>query len=72
MFKRQPSPECLSTIESAYYLIEEFQSKELITECKNYTCLMQVFRSMVKYQLDCEQTRNEILAKEMHPELFQR
>lgn len=70
-FKTQPAPECLSTIESAYYLIEEFKSNNLISAEVDPSGLMKVFHEMVRYQLSCEQIRHEAMAAELYPELFQ-
>ena len=70
-FKTQPAPECLSTIESAYYLMEEFKSNNLISAEVGPSGLMKVFHEMLRYQLACEQIRHEAMAAELYPELFQ-
>ncbi len=69
-FKRQPAPECLSTIESSYYLVEELKSAGLARVNGDPGALMRVFRAMVEYQLAREQERHVELARVLHPELF--
>lgn len=71
-FKKQPAPECLSTIESCYYLIEEFKEAGLVHKKTDAAPLLSVFRKMVDFQLQCEQRRHEDLAATLYPDLFQR
>lgn len=71
-FKKQPSQECLSTIESCYYLIEELKKTGIVPKNTNPEPLLSVFRKMVDFQLYCEQRRREELAASLYPELFQR
>lgn len=69
-FKKQPQTGCLSTIESVYYLLEDFKTASLIDKTLPTDGLMKVFRKMVSFQLACEQSRNEQLAAELYPGLF--
>lgn len=55
-FKTQPALECLSTIESCYYLINELKSAKIISECDPQP-LMDIFRKMVNFQLQAEEER---------------
>lgn len=70
-FKKQPSPECLSTIESTYYLAEELKEAGIVKPDADLSCLMTAFRNMVEYQLACEQARHVAMARELYPELFE-
>jgi len=56
-FKRQPAPECLSTIESCYYLIEELKTADIANKKVDVSGLMETFHTMVHRQLACEQSR---------------
>jgi Uncharacterized conserved protein len=69
-FKKQPAPECLSTIESSYYLIRELQSAGIANPAADAEPLMTVFRNMVDYQLASEQARHVAEAELLYPELF--
>ncbi len=55
-FKKEPSPECVSTIETCYYLIKEMQENHIVpvTEAE---CLMTAFKEMIKFQLQKENDR---------------
>lgn len=53
-FKTQPEKFCLSTIESIYYLIKEFQDDGLVKSSCNSEQLMELFRKMISFQLQCE------------------
>ncbi len=57
-FKQQPAEECLSTIESCYYLIKELQAAGIGTDA-NPESLMEVFKRMVDFQLESEKERLE-------------
>lgn len=57
IFKRQPAPECVSTIESCYHLIHEMQTAGIIDSGINPEPLMSVFKKMVNFQLEAEQKR---------------
>lgn len=54
-FKKQPDDYCLSTIESIYYLINEFKECGLIKNTCNPDYLMEVFKKMVNFQIECEE-----------------
>ncbi len=56
-FKHEPKPECVSTIESCYYLIKELQSVNLVEQNLNPEPLMTVFKQMIKLQLQAENER---------------
>jgi DTW domain-containing protein YfiP len=49
-FKTQPSPSCLSTIESTYYLIEEFKTAGVINSKVDQSGLLTIFNRMVRFQ----------------------
>lgn len=54
-FKTEPKPDYLSTIETCYYLLRELNEAEFCT-CDPEP-LMDVFRRMVKTQLECQAER---------------
>lgn len=56
-FKKQPAPECVSTIEACYYLIKELQQADLASSDCDPEPLMRVFKKMVNFQLRSEQER---------------
>lgn len=56
-FKHEPRPEYISTIESCYYFIKEMQENNLINKDINPEPLMDVFKEMIKYQLQAENER---------------
>jgi DTW domain-containing protein len=56
-FKKQPSPECLSTIESTFYLIEELRTSGIAKPSADPSFLMTLFLDMVSYQNECERIR---------------
>ncbi len=58
--KRQPELFCLSTIESIYYLIREFQSESIIEEHVNPNGLMELFQKMINFQIKCILDPNKI------------
>ncbi len=70
VFKQQPHPHCLSTIESAHALIEELKEGGLIPPSVDSSPLLKVFQSMIDYQLASEQQRHVEMARELYPELF--
>lgn len=72
IFKKQPAPEYLSTIESVAYLIRELKAADLASPEADETALIRLFDTMVQFQLSCEQARNEEQAQALHPELFKR
>ena len=55
-FKTQPEEECLSTIESCYYLINELKGAGI---CKDVSAepLMNIFKRMVAFQLESQKER---------------
>jgi len=65
-FKRQPAPECLSTIESTYYLIEELKAAGIARSDADASGLLRIFNRMVDYQLSCEQVRRDDEAEDYH------
>jgi DTW domain-containing protein YfiP len=65
-FKRQPAPECLSTIESTYYLIEELKGAGIARTDADASGLLSIFNRMVNYQLSSEQARLDAEAEDYH------
>ena len=57
-FKTQPSEECLSTIESCYYLIKELQAVNLAKNC-DIEPLMDIFKRMVDFQIQSQIIREQ-------------
>ncbi len=53
--KKQPADYCLSTIESACYLIRELQKSGICNPGADTEALLSVFNRMVQYQIDCEE-----------------
>ena len=58
-FKREPSEECVSTIESCYYLIKELCEVGVAKKDGDAESLMRAFKEMVKFQLQKENDRIE-------------
>lgn len=56
-FKREPKEYCVSSIESCYYLIKELQAAGIAGQDVNPEPLMDVFRELVKFQLQKENER---------------
>ncbi|MCQ2593338.1 MAG: DTW domain-containing protein [Treponema sp.] len=56
-FKHEPKPEYISTIESCYYFIKEMQENGLEEKSINPEPLMDVFKEMIKFQLQAENER---------------
>ena len=56
-FKREPSPDYISTIESCYYLIKELKSVHLANENVNPEPLMTAFRKLIRDQLQAQNDR---------------
>ena len=56
-FKKEPSEECVSTIETCYYLIKELQESEIVDKGVNPECLMNAFKGLIKFQLQKENDR---------------
>lgn len=51
--KLQPDPACLSTIETAYYLIEELKTAGIVATETDPSGLMEVFHRMIRFQQRC-------------------
>ena len=60
-FKKQPAEECLSSIESCYYLIKELQTNDVVKIHPENApqVLLDVFSRMVEYQLESHRQREE-------------
>ncbi len=58
IFKKQPSKECLSTIESIFYFLEESEKFKLESVGEKKNTLIKVFKKMVDFQLECESDPN--------------
>ena len=56
-FKREPSPECISTIECCYYVIKELQASGFVNTNIDPEPLMNIFKAMIKLQLTAENER---------------
>lgn len=55
--KTQPKEYCLSTIESSYYLFKELQDAGVCDSKFNVEGLMDVFKKMVDFQIECRRIR---------------
>jgi DTW domain-containing protein YfiP len=58
-FKREPSEECLSTIESCYYLVRELQRSAKAKQC-DVSSMLTVFSKMVEHQIVSEKRRKAL------------
>ena len=56
-FKREPSPEYISTIECCYYIIKELQAAAFVDKALDPEPLMNIFKAMIKLQLTAENER---------------
>lgn len=56
-FKKEPEPEYISTVESCYYLIKEFQDNGITDKNVNPEPMMDAFKAMIKFQLQAENER---------------
>lgn len=56
-FKKEPNEECVSTIETCYYLIKESQESRIVDKSVNPDCLMSAFKELIKVQLQKENDR---------------
>lgn len=65
-FKREPRPEYISTIECCYYLIKELQTVDMVNKELNPEPLMNVFKQMIKLQLEKENERIQGLIPNIH------
>ena len=64
-FKKEPRPECVSTIETCYYLIKELQEINLASSADPEP-LMDVFKQMIKDQIRAENERIQGLRPNSH------
>ncbi|MDA3939648.1 MAG: DTW domain-containing protein [Spirochaetia bacterium] len=55
--KTQPKDYCLSTIESSYYLLKELQCSGVCDSTLDGEGLMDVFKKMVDFQIECKEKR---------------
>lgn len=55
--KTQPKDYCLSTIESTYYLIREFQNSGVCDPSADFGGMMDVFDKMVNFQIESKKNR---------------
>lgn len=69
-FKREPHPECVSTIETCYYLIKEFRENKIIGTEGDPESLMDAFKMMIKFQLQKENDRIAGLLPNTHANDF--
>jgi DTW domain-containing protein len=58
--KRQPKENYLSTIESSYYLLRELQDVGVCDSKLNGEGLMDIFKKMVDFQINCRVKRNDV------------
>lgn len=65
-FKREPSPECVSTLETCYYLIKELQDAGITEKTADPEPLMTAFKEMIKFQLQKENDRIRGLLPNTH------
>lgn len=65
-FKKEPRPECVSTIETCYYLTKELQTVGLANKACDPEPLMNVFKEMIKNQLRAENERILGLRPDIH------
>lgn len=56
-FKREPRPECVSTIETCYYLIKELRAAGIARPDADPEPLMDVFKKLIQDQLRAENER---------------
>ncbi len=70
-FKNEPSPECVSTIESCYYLIKELKEAGIVDyDQSKADTLMDSFKEMIKFQLKKENDRVAGLLPNTHAHDF--
>lgn len=65
-FKHEPRPECVSTVETCYYLIKELQEAGLANPAANPEPLMTAFKKMISDQLRAENERVQGLRPSTH------
>ena len=66
-FKKEPEPNYISTLESCYYLIKEFQSVDLVDKNVDPYPMMNAFKKMILFQLQAENERVLGLRPDTHP-----
>lgn len=65
-FKHEPRPECVSTIETCYYLIKELQETKIVSQSVNPEPLMAIFKRLISDQLRAENERIQGLRPSTH------
>lgn len=65
-FKHEPRPECVSTIETCYYLIKELQETKIVSQSVNPEPLMAIFKRLISDQLRAENERVQGLRPSTH------
>lgn len=65
-FKHEPRPECVSTIETCYYLIKELQKAKIIASDIDAEPLMAIFKKLISDQLRAENERIQGLRPSTH------
>ena len=65
-FKHEPRPECVSTIETCYYLIKELQAAKIVAQSVNPEPLMAIFKRLISDQLRAENERVQGLRPSTH------
>lgn len=58
-FKRQPAADYLSTIESCYYLLNEFKQVGIEDNAVSFEPLMDIFHKMVNFQIESHKEREK-------------
>lgn len=69
-FKKEPEPEYISTLETCYYFIKELQENKIISAEIDPEPLMNVFKQMIKFQLQAENERIMGLRPDVHASNF--
>jgi Uncharacterized conserved protein len=59
-FKKEPMEECLSTVESCYYLLKELKDAGWTNTALDPEPLMNAFDHMVDFQIECETLRHDL------------
>lgn len=65
-FKHEPRPECVSTIETCYYLIKELQTAKIVAQNVDAEPLMTIFKKLISDQLRAENERVQGLRPSTH------
>lgn len=66
VFKREPRPECLATIEACHYLVKEFQAHGMANPSARAEPLMEAFHRLVREQLQAQRDRIAGLLPDSH------